>query len=385
MSHSNISGSPDLIWDLEPLSGIMPEWLERKELLRGSTTQQIAWVSQWQANVNADCFCVVARSTQGLEFVLTLEVIKQGPLTIAIFPGGSHANENFACMSSTFKAVSADECVAIVKAQVKQKRPDVDVIYFNRQVQSIGGVFNPLLPVAQSVETDIALSFALKQDFQALLDAKDGSKRQKKNRKAGRRLDERGGWIYKIITDASEAKVALSLFYTLKGQRFAHKGIANVFSAADVRAFFDALFTQSITQETGEFEVHVLQVGGDIVAITGNTRIGQRINVEFSAVNDSVPNISHGEFLYFQMINNACERGLKIFSFGIGDEVYKRAWCDVVTLQYNTAVALTWKGALAARIDGLKTSTKRAVKANKRLYGFLKKVRKPGNRVTPEV
>jgi CelD/BcsL family acetyltransferase involved in cellulose biosynthesis len=380
MVTSNDRTTSNLVWDVQPLTTILEKWAEQADQLHGSTTQQIAWVSHWQNQVNPDCICVVAHSNEQLRFVLTLEVIKQGPLKIAAFPGGRHANENFASVSSNFNAGTPLECVAAVKAQIREKRPDIDAIYLHRQVQKLNGMTNPVLSVETSTPTDIALSFATNSDFQEVLQARDGMRKQKKIRKASRRLDERGGWTYQIISNADEAQTALSRFYTLKAHRLAGKGIANVFETVQVQAFFNALFAQSITIGSNEFEMHILKVGGEIVAVTGNSRNGERINVEFTAVDDTDPGVSHGEFLYFHMICNACERGIKTFSFGVGDEPFKRSWCNIETAQYNTAIALTWKGAFAANVESLKTNLKRWVKSNKRLYQWLKTMRKPAKK-----
>ncbi len=368
--------SPVPTWDLQPLSAIIPEWSTQKDRLYGSTTQQIAWVSHWQRHVNTDCFCVVSRSAECLELVVTLEVVKQGPLKIALFPGGTHANENFPCISSEFAQSNARECLGRLKAIVKEKRPDIDAIYLHRQVHFLNGLANPLLDLASATPTDIVLCFVLDPDFQVVLDARDGTKKQKKIRKAARRLEERGGWQYEIITNLDEARIALDRFFVLKAHRLAGKGILNVFAQAEVQTFFRAIFSQSLEQSTSEFELHVLKVAGEAAAITGNSILGDRLTVQFTAVDDTDPSVSHGEFHYFQMISNACARGIKTFSFGVGDERFKRSWCDIEIPQYNSAIALTLKGAAASQIDNLKTSAKRWVKSNKRVYEFLKNRRK---------
>jgi CelD/BcsL family acetyltransferase involved in cellulose biosynthesis len=373
----NVASSA-LTWDVQPLSVILPEWTAQKARLQGSTTQQIAWVSQWQQHVNPDCFCVLARNADGLALVLTLEVLKKGPLSVAIFPGDSHANENFPAVLTDIAGTNFLDCIDSIKAIVREKRPDIDAIYLHRQVQLNDGRTNPLLPVEASTETDIALSFVLNKDFQIILDARDGSKKQKKIRRAARQLEERGGWSRQIINDPNEVKASLDRFFALKERRLAKKGISNVFAPAEVQAFFVALFYQSLLENTGEYELHILKVADQIAAIAGISRAGGRLNVEFTAVDDSDPSLSHGDFLYFHMIGDACQRDVEIFSFGVGDEPFKRSWCNIVTPQYNTAIALTLKGSLAAKVDALKTSAKRAIKSNKRVYQFLKKMRKSG-------
>lgn len=376
MTNSKTENLDKLRWDVVPLSEFLPQFNSQIHTLNGSMTQRPAWVSNWQRTVNPDVFCVVVRSDARIELVVSLEVIKKGPLKIAIFPGGSHANENFACASSTLIDVKPEKFVAQLTSVVKSARTDIDAIYLHRQVQFHDGLTNPFLVPTQATETDIALSLQLNEDFQLVLQSRDGGKKQKKIRQSARRMEERGGWTYAIAKNPADIESSLQAFYDLKAVRLASKGIANVFGPAEIKNFITQIFVDASVSGSNEFEAHVLKQGDNIVAFSGASRSGQAMTVEFSAVNATEQNASHGEFLYFHMIADACKRGVTTFSFGVGDEPFKRSWCNIQTSQYNTMIALTIKGAVAARIEAIQTRAKRMVKSNKRLYAWLKNLRK---------
>jgi len=48
------------------------------------------------------------------------------------------------------------------------------------------------------------------------------------------------------------------------------------------------------------------------------------------------------------LLHLAIDRGFRIFDFTIGDERYKRDWCDTELKLYDFIAAATWRGALVA-------------------------------------
>ena len=48
------------------------------------------------------------------------------------------------------------------------------------------------------------------------------------------------------------------------------------------------------------------------------------------------------------LMHQAIDRGFGVFDFTIGDERYKRDWCDTELTLYDYIAAATWRGALIA-------------------------------------
>ncbi len=87
---------------------------------------------------------------------------------------------------------------------------------------------------------------------------------------------------------------------------------------------------------------------------------------------------SPGELLFYRMIRDLCGQGVKLFDFGIGDQLYKRSWCSVMTPHHDVVLPLTLPGRLAAAVHHLKVSAKTAIKRNQKLYGAIQRLRSRG-------
>jgi CelD/BcsL family acetyltransferase involved in cellulose biosynthesis len=76
-----------------------------------------------------------------------------------------------------------------------------------------------------------------------------------------------------------------------------------------------------------------------------------------------------------ELMQYAIDNGCRIFDFTIGDERYKRDWCDTELALYDYIVPVTWRGALLAvpRLIGQKF--KRWIKQTPILWAAATKVR----------
>ncbi|TIU15883.1 MAG: GNAT family N-acetyltransferase, partial [Mesorhizobium sp.] len=93
------------------------------------------------------------------------------------------------------------------------------------------------------------------------------------------------------------------------------------------------------------FVLHGLEVAGKLRAVTGSSRSGKRLICEFGAIaDDDLAHASPGDFLFFDNIEEACERGFDVYDFSVGDEPYKRLWCDIETQHFEVLIPLTMKG-----------------------------------------
>ena len=91
--------------------------------------------------------------------------------------------------------------------------------------------------------------------------------------------------------------------------------------------------------------LHGLEVAGKLRAVTGSSRSGKRLICEFGAIaEDNLAHTSPGDFLFFDNIQEACETGFGLYDFSVGDEPYKRLWCDIETQHFEVLLPLTLKG-----------------------------------------
>jgi len=337
--------------------------------------QSPAWVAGWTAHSGLDCAIVTIHAETGLRITLPLEIVRRGPFRVARFMGGSHANGNFPAFSAPAGA-SGVRHGDIVTA-VREARLDVDLVHLERQVETLSGVTNPLLPLATGRSPNVALAVDLAGGFDVLLGRASGKRKRKKHRSQTRKFEAAGGFRRIEAKTAEEIDRLLDVFFAMKRERFRKMGIHDVFAAAGVQAFFHGIFSGALTGSPPQFVLHGLEVGGVLRAITGSSRCGDRLICEFGAIaEDDLAHASPGEFLFFENIREACEAGLSVYDFSVGDELYKRLWCDTETTHFDVAIPVSAKGRLFSAALRVESALKRLVKSNRFIWSLTKRLRK---------
>lgn len=354
------------------------EWRDLQTRAPFGPAQGFDWVRCWRDHVNRDCIAVIFREVGRPVLTLPLEVTRAGPARLARFPGGSHANANFpVCGSSLPKR----EIQRLLVDALARERPEIDLVRLDRQVGEMEGVDNPLVLPASALHADPVLAAPLDEGFDAVLAHDNPKRRRKKHRQNGRRYEEAGGWRLVRPADRAGAVALLDRFFEMKAARFAAAGIRDVFAETGVKSFLRALHGDAAERGGGDFFVEGLEVAGRIIAVNGLSATRHAMTVDFSAFSEEdALGTSPGEFMFYEEIAAACERGLALFSFGVGDEPYKREWCSLEIALHDTMIALSAKGAATAALLGAAGAAKRAIKRNPRLWSAAKTARGLVNR-----
>ena len=333
------------------------------------------WAECWASNVNPEIFCGVVFENDTPIMMLPLETASDRGFKIARHIGGSHANANFPLLrKDRAGAVKPELAAALIKA-VHLAIPRLDAVVLARQQPEIGGIANPFSALPSQPSPNLALSFRLEPSFENLIKHRSGARKLKKMRQQARRMDERGGWQCEVAKDQGAVREMLNSFFIMKAKRFEEFGLKNTFERPEIKEFFRALFGAGAQDAKAPFRLDALRVGGDIFAVAGSTtRHGTNI-VEFGAVRAHEPTLSPGDFLFHQMIKRACEDGTRLFDFGVGDEPYKRAWCDVETQHFETVKGFGLRGLAYAQSYKAAGKAKLAIKRNAYLLGLIKKLR----------
>jgi CelD/BcsL family acetyltransferase involved in cellulose biosynthesis len=342
-----------------------------------SPAQSPLWIESWIREIRPDyLLATLSRAGQPV-LSLALEVTRKGPFRIAGFLSGNHANGNMPPVTAAFAAsATAADLEALVEA-VGKARPDIDIVTFDRLATEIGGVRNPLLLLPHRQSPNLSLAVDLAGGFDALLGRTSGKRKRKKHRSQTRKFETAGGFRRIVAGSEAETNALLDAFFAMKAARFQKMGITNVFADADVQSFFRAIFAGALREPQPSFVLHGLEVGGKLRAVTGSSRAAERLVCEFGAIaDDDVAFASPGEFLFFDNIKEACEQGYAIYDFSVGDEPYKRLWCNLEIRQFDALVPLTAKGRVAVAGMQLTNRAKSFVKNNKLVWNVVKAFRK---------
>lgn len=337
--------------------------------------QDPTFVEAWADNPGADMVLATASRNGRTCLMLVLEIVRDGPATVVRHPGGRHANGSFPAFSGQdFSGIRE-----ILSAALRRARPDVDLMLLERNEIERGGRANPLHGSGCTLSPNIALSANLENGFDALLDGTGGKRKRKKHRAQVRKFEEVGPCRRFAATNPAEADALLSAFYDMKAERFRQMGITDVFAPAPVRNAFQRIFVRALEKASPDFVLHGLEVGGVLRAVTGSSISGRRITCEFSSFRvDELASASPGDFLIYENIREACEGGLSVYDFGVGDEVYKRQWCNIETRHFDFHLPLTARGYTVSAARRATGAVKRAIKENQFIWSMLKSLRRSG-------
>ncbi|CCV06466.1 conserved hypothetical protein [Mesorhizobium metallidurans STM 2683] len=307
--------------------------------------QSAAWILNWAAETGADVLVATLNNGDQPVFALALEVIRRGPFRVARFVGGRHANGNFAAADPRWLANADGEAVRSVLTAIAKARPDIDLVALERLLPDLDGIANPLASFPHFPSPNLSLAADLAGGFDALLSRASGKRRRKKHRAQMRKFEAVGIPRRIEARTPEEVNRLLDAFFEMKEFRFRKMGVANVFGEPEIRAFFRALFIETLAEEKPSFVLHGLEVADKLRAVTGSSRSGKRLICEFGAIaEDDLAHTSPGDFLFFDNIEEACEKGFEIYDFSVGDEPYKRLWCDIETQHFEVLFPLTLKG-----------------------------------------
>ena len=284
------------------------------------------WVKHWAENVNSNVVIVTASRGGELLLALALEIINKSGLKIAQFVGGSHANANFPALKEPLSQQEAQYFLAELKTGLSGKTCSVDAIMLERQLETLGGMANPLLAGGSSMSPNVSLHLDVNQSFDAVLEVRSAKRKRKRFRSQQRKFEAAGGFNIVNPVPKEASSCALDQYFAMKAQQLSGKGVANVFGKAKEQMFFKALFSDNGPHHDHHFILSSLEVSGKTRAIYGSSFHGLRQMVHFTAfADDELTSASPGDFLNFALVEEACKAPTETYDLGVGDEKIGRA------------------------------------------------------------
>jgi CelD/BcsL family acetyltransferase involved in cellulose biosynthesis len=341
-----------------------------------SVQQGLEWCREWVAAYRSRPFIIETVGPLHPEMILPLEISRSGPVRIARFMGSAFSNLNTGVFAD-HDGVPFRRGLAEMRGAVA---PYADVILLEHMPLVWRGVENPMADLPFTPNPNSSFQLELEDSFVATLAKLNISKRMKKYRASERRFIAVGGFEYHVASERKEIHETLELFFKQKARRFREQGLPDVFAEPKTRDFFCRLAELPPQGRDYALQLHTLRLNGDhggsTLAVAGLSRKGDHVICQFGSIDDDVvPSASPGDFLFHLIIQRLCGDGARIFDFGVGDQAYKRAWCNVETPHYDFMLPVTSVGHAYARFHRLKNDAKRYIKASPALYGLIQRAR----------
>lgn len=358
------------------LDQIEPVW--RKLVHNGahcSRYQHIDWAGCWFESFRTRSslelsVLLCTTSTDQPVMLLPLVTRQIGPLHIATFMGGSHANFNLPVW--TDHPAVRDRGFAPQLIRELRRQLSIDVLVLLNQPQIWDGVANPLACLPHSSGCNQGHGGELESNFDDLLGRRMGRSSRRKLRQKAKRLEELGPVSCWRAEGPDEIRKVLDAFFAQKHKRMRELGGANVFAEPATRHFIEAA-AHRIDAVTGRpvIELYAMTVGDDIIATFGGIVADGRFSGMFNSMADGAyRDYSPGEQLLVKLVEQCCQRGLRYFDLGIGYASYKKTFCHETVGLMDSVVPLSRKGQLATQAIRAGLALKRTIKQSDRAMTF---------------
>ena len=341
----------------EDLSAIEQDWRAFEQIADGTVFQTFDWLATWQRHIGARSgvrpAIVVVYDTGGtILALLPLAVCTTGLARELAWLGSALCDYNAPLLAPAFserldraRFLSLwDEVATLVQAN---PRLHYDTIILTKMPEKVGGQANPMRHVGGTINPSGAYLTHLSGDWEAFYAAKRSSATRRRDRTKRKKLSEIGEVRYIEPAAGAETLHTLDILMAQKARSFAHMGAANLFARPGYAEFYRAIAGDQATRRL----VHVSRLDVGVIPAAVNLGLTYRdcyyhllASYDDGDVSRFGPGIAH----LHDLMHQAIDRGFRVFDFTIGDERYKRDWCDTELTLYDYIAAASWRGALVA-------------------------------------
>ena len=363
----------------EDLAAVEQVWRAFEKTADCTAFQTFDWLATWQRCIGARegvrPAVVVGRDADGKAlFLLPLAVADRGYGRELTFLGSALCDYNAPMLAPDF-ARAVPEPLPLLRHVFERLRMRLhyDVVRFEKMPETVGAQANPLTKLPVILHPSGAYMTPLGTDWDEFYGEKRSTSTRQRDRAKRKKLAKFGE--VRIVHPMSDDDIAATLdtLMAQKGQAFARMGVANIFTHPGYREFYRALATGPTTRHLAH--VSKLQVGDEAAAVNLGLTFRDRYYYVLASYGDGeMSRFGPGAAHLRDLMQYAIGRGFRIFDFTVGDEPYKREWCDETRL-YDHIAGVSARGVVVAA--GLRTALalKRRIKRNPTLWKMAYRLR----------
>ena len=343
------------------------------------------WIDLWQRHIGTRSgvrpLIAVARDGRGEPlFLLPLARRERHLFTVAHYFGGRHSQLNMGLWRpDVATAITATELTAAFATIAR--RGGVDVFLLLNQPATWDGRANPLAQLAHQPSPDNVFSVdfgglrgdeAVKSRLSPALRGILKSKEKK--------LAKLAGYRYFRAASADEAERLLTAFLVQKAAHLKAQGVRNAFAAPGVDAFLRAACVAPLAGPAPDepaIELHAIEADGEVLAVMGGVASPQRFSCMFNSYTlGEHARWSPGMILIQHMLRHCADRGIASYDLGAGFAQYKRNFCKTTDVLFDSMLAFSERGHVAAAICRMGLSGKRWIKSTRPLWSIVRAMRR---------
>src|SRR3954454_12224304 len=368
----------------DDLAAAETEWNSFERHADCTVFQTYGFLAAWQCHVGTRSGTVaavgMARDPAGqLLFTLPWAVESSGIVRRLTWLGSDLCDYNAPLLDTRFsRSVDAEHFVALWQEVIAALRADprfrFDCVDLPKMPETVGTQTNPFIHLPVLAHPSGAYVAHLGSDWNAFYAAKRSASTRKKERKQLKQLGEFGEVRFVDVPGRAERERTLATLLGQKSHAFARMGVEDIFARPGHREFFQAIATDPELHELTHMSR--LDIGTAIAAANLGLRFRDCYYLIVSSYHD-------GEFTRFgpgrahlnELLRHAIACGFRRFDFTVGDEPYKRDWCDTELRLYDYLAPVTIRGRLAVAMASAFRRAKRFIKQTPALWQAFSKAR----------
>jgi CelD/BcsL family acetyltransferase involved in cellulose biosynthesis len=339
--------------------------------------QRFDLLNAWQRNVGEHegvaPFIVVVRDRKGsVLLVLPLAIKRENGACVARFLGGKHTTFNFGLWRGDFAATATkDDFRAILSAVAAG---GVDVLAVTQQPRRWQDIANPFLMYPSQLSPNDCPLLKLAPGDQC--EQNISASFRKRFRSKARKLQTLPGFRYYVASTDEDINRLLDAFFVIKPQRMAAQNLPNIFADPGVESFVRDACLAKVSGGGRAIAIHALECDEEMLAVFAGVVDNHRFSMMFNTYTMSEnARQSPGVVLLCNIIDSYAAQGYADIDLGIGTEDYKRQVCKDDEPIFDSFIAFTARGRLAALGMSSLTRAKRIVKHNPALKQIAQRLR----------
>ncbi len=367
----------------QSLPAIEEEWLAFEKEADYTPFQSYHWLSAWHRHIGelqrSRPAIVFGRRSEGqLLFILPLSVEPSGLIRRLTWLGSQLSDYNAPLLSRDFRRVVGPEHFQrlwhdVVKFIRRAPGLRFDLVDLRKMPETVGIQRNPCLGLDVKPNASSMHMASLEPDWDRFYGRRSKSTRSR-DRTKFRRLQEFGE--IKLVEPQSAEEIAdtLRIVFTQKARSFARMGVGNLFARPGYEDFFVDVATNPAMRD----RVHVsqLRVGSEIAAANLGLSLNGCYYYVLSSYDDGeTARYGPGAIHLRALMKRAIERNFYFFDFTIGDEAYKRDWCDHHAPLHDHLAAVGFRAVPALISNKTLLGAKRYIKQNPALWSAFTRLR----------
>ena len=368
----------------QDLAAIEHDWRAFEATADCTVFQTFAWLDTWQRHVGARNdvrpAIVIGRGAGGaILFILPLATRPLRPARELVFLGSELCDYNAPLLAPDFAAaVPNDRFAALwhrIRAALRRHpRLHYDLVRLEKMPATVGRQPNPMLSLGVTLNPSGAYATPLAESWDAFYAAKRSAATRSNDRRKRKKLAEHGAVAYVEPQSETDILATIDTLVAQKSRAFARMGVSNIFARPGYLDFYRALFTDSGARPLTHLSR--LDCGTSSLAVNlGLTFRDSYYHLQASHDDGELSRFGPGAAHLHDLMRTAIDRGFTTYDFTIGDEPYKRDWCDGVIPLHDHLSSSTLHGALLLAPMAAKTRLKRVIKQTPALWDAFRRAR----------